>query len=71
MRSKAPPELRTPHGTRLGRIVTGVPTGNLLASGEDGSVLFIAANHQLLRVETRTRGSRWPANRFSCAQELC
>ncbi len=61
MRSKAPPELRTPDGTRLWGIVTGVPTGNL-AWGEDGSVLFIAANHQLLRVETRTRGSRWPAN---------
>lgn len=44
-----------PDGTRLGRIVTGVPTGNL-AWGEDGSVLYIAANHRILRLETLTRG---------------
>jgi gluconolactonase len=49
-----------PDGTRLGRIVTGVPTGNL-AWGEDGSVLYIAANHRLLRLATLTRGSRWGA----------
>lgn len=45
-----------PDGTRLGRIVTHVPTGNV-AWGEDGSVLFIAANHRILRVQTSTRGS--------------
>jgi gluconolactonase len=44
-----------PDGTRLGRIVTGVPTGNV-AWGDDGSVLYIAANHRILRVITRTRG---------------
>jgi len=44
-----------PDGTRLGRIVTGVPTGNL-AWGEDGSVLYIAANHRILRLDTLTRG---------------
>ena len=44
-----------PDGTRLGRIVTGVPTGNL-NWGEDGSVLYIAANHRILRVRTATRG---------------
>jgi gluconolactonase len=44
-----------PDGARLGRIVTGVPTGNL-AWGEDGSVLYIAANHRLLRLQTSTRG---------------
>jgi gluconolactonase len=44
-----------PDGTRLGRIVTGVPTGNV-AWGDDGSVLYIAANHRILRVVTRTRG---------------
>jgi gluconolactonase len=38
-------------GTRLGRIITGVPTGNL-NWGEDGSVLYIAANHRILRVQT-------------------
>jgi len=42
-------------GRRLGRIVTGVATGNV-AWGEDGSVLYVAANHQLLRIATRTRG---------------
>jgi gluconolactonase len=42
-------------GTRLGRIETGVPTGNL-AWGEDGSVLYLAANHWILRLPTRTRG---------------
>jgi gluconolactonase len=38
-------------GTRLGRIITGVATGNL-NWGEDGSVLYIAANHRILRVQT-------------------
>lgn len=42
-----------PDGTRLGRIVTGVPTGNL-NWGEDGSVLYIAANHRILRLRTAT-----------------
>jgi len=46
-----------PDGTRLGRIETGVPTGNL-NWGEDGSVLYIAANHWILRLATRTRGLR-------------
>jgi gluconolactonase len=44
-----------PDGTRLGRLETGVKTGNL-AWGEDGSVLFIAANHWILRLRTSTRG---------------
>lgn len=44
-----------PDGTRLGRIETGVPTGNL-NWGEDGSTLFIAANHEILRVRTSTKG---------------
>ncbi len=42
-------------GTRLGRIETGVKTGNL-AWGEDGSVLYVAANHWILRLRTSTRG---------------
>jgi gluconolactonase len=45
-------------GTRLGRIVTGVKTGNL-SFGEDGATLFIAANHRILRL--RTRLARTPA----------
>jgi gluconolactonase len=44
-----------PDGTRLGRIITGVKTGNV-AWGEDGSVLYIAAEHRILRLVTRTRG---------------
>jgi gluconolactonase len=44
-----------PDGTRLGRIETGVPTGNL-NWGEDGSVLYIAANHWILRLRTSTKG---------------
>jgi gluconolactonase len=44
-----------PDGARLGRIVTGVPTGNL-NWGEDGSVLYITANHRILRIRTSTRG---------------
>jgi gluconolactonase len=40
-----------PDGTRLGRIETGVPTGNV-AWGKDG----VAANHWILRLRTRTKG---------------
>jgi len=53
-----------PDGTRLGRIVTGVPTGNL-NWGEDGSVLYIAANHAILRLRTGTAGAVLPATRSS------
>jgi gluconolactonase len=45
-----------PDGTPLGRILTGETTANVAWGGEDGSVLFIAANHKLLRVRTMTRG---------------
>lgn len=48
-----------PDGTRLGRIVTTVKTGNV-AWGEDGRTLFIAANHWILRVRTTTRGAHLP-----------
>jgi gluconolactonase len=44
-----------PDGTRLGRLETGVKTGNV-AWGENGGTLFIAANHWILRVRTSTRG---------------
>jgi gluconolactonase len=51
----------TPDGTLLGRILTGVPTANV-AWGEDGSTLFITANHRVLRLRTRARGMPLPAN---------
>jgi hypothetical protein len=38
-----------------GGFETGVKTGNL-NWGEDGSVLFIAANHGILRLRTTTKG---------------
>jgi gluconolactonase len=44
-----------PDGTLLGRIVTDDRTGNV-TWGDDGSVLYIAANHRLLRVKTATKG---------------
>lgn len=44
-----------PDGTLLGLIETGVATGNV-AWGDDGSVLYIAANHDIKRIRTRTRG---------------
>jgi gluconolactonase len=45
----------SPEGNLLGMINTGVPTGNC-AWGEDGSTLFITANHRVLRMKTLTRG---------------
>ena len=49
-----------PDGTLLGRILTGVPTANV-AWGEDGSTLFVTANHRVLRLRTRTQGMPLPA----------
>lgn len=51
-----------PDGTRLGRIITDVPTANV-AWGEDGSTLFITANHRVLRLRTGTRGVPLPMAR--------
>jgi len=51
-----------PDGTRLGRIITDVPTANV-AFGEDGSTFFITANHRVLRLRTRTRGVPLPIAR--------
>lgn len=45
----------SPEGTLLGRIITGVPTGNI-AWGDDMSVLYITANTRLLRVRTNAEG---------------
>jgi gluconolactonase len=49
-------------GVLLGRILTGVPTANV-AWGEDGSTLFITANHRVLRLRTKTKGMPLPAAR--------
>ena len=43
-----------PDGARLGRIQTGVPSGNL-NWGEDGTVLYITANHWICRLRTKGR----------------
>jgi gluconolactonase len=52
----------SPEGKLLGRILTGVPTANV-AFGEDGSTLFITANHRVLRMRTQTRGVPLPLAR--------
>ena len=51
-----------PDGTRLGRIITDVPTANV-AFGEDGSTLFITANHRVLRMRTLTKGMPLPISK--------
>jgi gluconolactonase len=48
----------TPTGKVIGRLNTGVPTANC-GWGEDGSTLYITANHALLRLKTRTKGAGW------------
>lgn len=45
----------SPLGKLLGRIETGVPTANV-AWGEDGSTLFITAQHYLCKIKTKTMG---------------
>ncbi|HEV7609628.1 MAG TPA: SMP-30/gluconolactonase/LRE family protein [Steroidobacteraceae bacterium] len=50
-----------PDGSRLGRIITDVPTANV-AFGEDGSTLFITANHRVLRMRTLTKGMPLPVS---------
>jgi gluconolactonase len=44
-----------PDGTRLGLIATGTAIANC-TFGEDGRTLFLASDHMLARVRTRTRG---------------
>lgn len=48
----------TSAGKLIGRINTGVPTANC-GWGDDGSTLYITANHLLLRVKTTTKGAGW------------
>ncbi len=45
----------TPDGKQLGLLATGDRTANV-EFGEDGSTLFICANHNLLRIRTTTKG---------------
>jgi gluconolactonase len=45
----------TPDGTVIGNIDTGTNTANV-AFGDDGSTLYIAANHDICRVKTTTKG---------------
>lgn len=44
-----------PDGRLLGTLLTDEPTANC-AWGNDGSVLYITANHYLLRIQTSTKG---------------
>jgi gluconolactonase len=46
----------TPAGEHLGSIDTGVNTANCAFGGEDGSVLYIAADHDIARIKTTTKG---------------
>jgi gluconolactonase len=48
----------TPDGTLLGRIDTGQNTANC-NWGDDGSVLYIAADYYVCRIRTTTRGVGW------------
>lgn len=48
----------SPEGRHLGTISIDGPVSNC-AFGEDGSTLFVTANHDLLRVRTRTKGQRF------------
>ena len=45
----------SPQGNHLGTLATGEPTANC-GWGDDGSTLYIAANHYLCRIKTRTKG---------------
>jgi gluconolactonase len=48
----------SPAGKHLGTIATGVNTSNC-AWGDDGSVLYVTADHDLCRIKTKTKGAGW------------
>ena len=48
----------SPHAKLLGVIATGVPTANC-DWGDDGSTLYICADHNLTRIRTKTKGNGW------------
>ena len=45
-----------PNGKQLGLLNTGDRTANCEFGGEDGSTLFIAANHRMLKIRTTAKG---------------
>ena len=45
----------SPQGKHLGTLATNVPTANC-AWGDDGSTLYITANHNVCRIRTKTKG---------------
>ncbi len=45
----------SPEAKHLGTLLTGVPTANI-NWGDDGSTLYICANHNLCRIKTKTKG---------------
>jgi gluconolactonase len=47
-----------PDGTLLGRMDTGQATANC-AWGDDGTVLYVAADMYLCRIKTKTKGAGW------------
>lgn len=51
--------ITTASGETLGRLFFNALTGNV-AWGENGSTLFICAEHTVWRLPTRTRGAGWP-----------
>lgn len=48
----------TPEAKLLGVLATGVATANC-NWGDDGSVLYVCANHNLCRIKTKTKGNGW------------
>ncbi|MBI1831174.1 MAG: SMP-30/gluconolactonase/LRE family protein [Planctomycetes bacterium] len=46
----------SPNGDVLGNIDTGTNTANVCFGGADGSILYIAANHDICRLRTLTKG---------------
>jgi gluconolactonase len=48
----------TPEAKLLGVLATGVPTANC-NWGDDGSVLYVAADKSITRIRTHTRGKGW------------
>lgn len=48
----------SPDGKHLGRIDTGQKTSNC-NWGDDGSTLYITADHYLVRIKTQTKGAGW------------
>ncbi len=48
----------SPSGDHLGTLATGVPTANC-NWGEDGTVLYVAADKAVCRIKTNTKGRGW------------